>query len=335
MVGAPIRVVFVGLGPIGLATFRMVADRKWARIVGAVDVADEMLGRDAGVLAGIDAIGVPVVGLLEEALPADVVVLCTTSRAEGIEAPLIEILDNGASVVTTCEELSFPWFHHPEIATRIDSAARRGGQAVLGTGVNPGFAMDAAALFVSGACERVDSVDVLRVVDASTRRGPLQKKVGAGIDEQEFAARRAAGAIGHAGLVESAAMVAAAFGWSPDEITETLEPVLAIEPVVTDHAEVAAGSVAGIRQIARCVVRGEERVKLHLDMYVGAQDPGDTITLKGSPPTSTVIKGLHGDVTTAAITVNAIRALGALPPGLMTMLDTVPVHWYPPENTAG
>jgi len=235
--GSTLRVAVVGLGPIGLAAMRSILARPRTRLAAAVDIRDGLVGKDAGNLAGIGELGVQVAPTLDAAGPAgsaDVVLLCTGSRIGDVADQITACLAWDASVVSSCEELSYPWFHHPNEARRIDEAAMDAGRAVIGTGVNPGFAMDTLALAVSGIAESVAAVNVHRIVDAATRRGPLQLKVGAGIRVDEFEARRAAGRIGHVGLIESAAMLGAGFGWTLESIDERLDPVIAGEDVATD-----------------------------------------------------------------------------------------------------
>ncbi len=324
-----VRTVHLGLGPIGLGALRSVAGRSWSRVVGAVDKKDEFEGRDAGELAGIGHIGVPVRKSLSgvgSRSAADVVVHCTGSRIESEAERILEALDWGASVVSTCEELSYPWYHHPEVARRIDDAAKAAARTVIGTGINPGFAMDALAIALSGVAERVDRVDIHRVVDASGRRGPLQQKVGAGISPDAFAERRRAGSIGHVGLLESVAMVGAALGWTLDRIEETLDPVIAESPISTEFVSVQPGDVAGIRQVATGWSGDRELIRLHLDMFVGATEPRDTVSLDGVPTIRSVSTGLHGDICTAAIVANVVGAVPGLRAGLLTPLDLTLLH---------
>jgi len=97
----------------------------------------------------------------------------------------------------------------------------------VGTGVNPGFVMDKLVLTLATASQQVDSARAIRIVNASDRRLPLQKKVGAGMTPEEFQAQVAAGVIKHHGLPESVAMVADGLGLAIDDITETIEPIIA------------------------------------------------------------------------------------------------------------
>jgi 4-hydroxy-tetrahydrodipicolinate reductase len=325
------RTAHVGLGPIGLGVLRSIASRSWAQVVGGVDLRPELAGSDLGALAGTEPLGLKATAALGEVGPpgsADVVVLCTSSGAQAVEAQVLDALAWGAAVVTTCEELAYPWRHHPDVARRIDEAAKAAGRNVIATGINPGFAMDALALCLTGVAERVEGVSVRRVVDAATRRGPLQHKVGAGISPDEFEARRQARRIGHVGLVESAALIADGLGWELDGIEETLDPVIANRRTDTDVVSVEAGCVAGIRQVAVARAGGREVVRLDLEMYVGASDPIDRIEITGSPPLSISSPGFPGDACTAAITANAARASAGLPRGLLTALDLVPIRAY-------
>jgi 4-hydroxy-tetrahydrodipicolinate reductase len=171
----------------------------------------------------------------------------------------------------------------------------------------------------------------VRIVDASKRRLPLQKKVGAGMSVEEFRAQVAAGAIKHHGLPESVAMVSDALGLGVDDIAETIEPVVARERVKTQFLEVAAGQVAGVHQIARGFAGSQEKIYMELQMFVGATDPGDTVEIAGNPNlTLTIPGGTHGDIATASVVVNCIPQILDSSAGLRTSRD-LPMCFLPPE----
>lgn len=311
-----------GVGPIGARIVEVAVDRGY-EFLGALDVDPEKVGEDLGTVAGIDRLGVEVTDdpdALAEQSP-DVVFHATGSSLAAVRPQLEEAMAAGADVVSTCEELAYPFYHHPDEAAELDSAAREHDAACLGTGINPGFAMDALPAVVTAACQRVDSIRVERVQDAATRRAPLQEKIGAGTAPDAFESAVAASA-GHVGLPESVAMLAAAFGWQLETVDETIEPVVADERAASDHVTVEPGAVAGISQTATGVVGGDVRIELTLEMYLGAPEPHDTVTIDGTPSlTYTVPGGFHGDVTTPAVVVNAARRLQETEPGLRTMLD--------------
>ena len=210
-----IGVIQYGLGPIGTGCARLVCAREGLKLVGAVDVDPAKVGRDIGEVIGLPALGVPVSSCLRDALeemPASVAVHSTSSSLKTVQSQIEECMACGLNVVSTCEELVYPAAQHPEVGERLNSLACAHGVTILGTGINPGYAMDALALFLSGVCERVDHVSVHRVVDASKRRLPLQRKIGAGVSVEKFNALVTAGKVRHVGLVESVAMLAAGPG---------------------------------------------------------------------------------------------------------------------------
>lgn len=326
-----IRVLQFGLGPIGQALARLALQRKGLSLVAAVDIAPEYAGRDLGEVLGLGrSLGVPVSGdatqALREARP-EVVLHATGSHLPAVKEQLLAIVEAGAHVVSTCEELSYPFPRYPDLSRELDDAARAHGVAVLGTGVNPGFVMDKLVVTLLGACQRVDHVEVLRVVDAAGRRGPLQRKVGAGMAVEEFQALARAGKIGHVGLPESAHMLADVLGLPPErQVTEEILPKVATEEVRTQFVHVLPGQVAGVEQTARVLVDGRERIRLHLEMYVGAERPVDAVRVEGLPSLSMAIEGgVHGDLATAAVVVNCVPLMRTLAPGLRTMLD-VPIR---------
>ena len=329
-----IRVVQFGVGPIGASIARLLRQKKSLEIVGGIDRDPAKAGRDLGEIVGApDAPwGVPVSARPPAVLdrPVDVVMHTTSSSLPAVMDELLACIHAGCCVVSTCEELAYPFRKHPELSAQLDAAAKEEGVALVGTGVNPGFVMDKLVLVLSAVAQRVDFAKAVRIVDASKRRLPLQKKIGAGITEAEFHEQVAAGIIKHHGLPESVAMVADGLGLVVDDISETIEPVIAEETVKTPFLEVAPGQVAGVHQIARGASKGEEKIFMELQMYVGAKHPGDTVELRGEPNLSlTIPGGAHGDIATAAIAVNAIPAILAAPAGLRTVRD-LPLAFFPP-----
>ena len=329
-----IRVVQFGVGPIGASIVRLMHGKSSLEIVGAVDRDPAKAGRDLGEVVGAEDApwGVVVSAGVQDALKSsvDVVMHSTSSYLPDVAEELMTCISAGCCIVSTCEELSYPFRKHPELSASLDSAAKDEGVALVGTGVNPGFVMDKLVLTLSAAAQRVDWASAVRVVDASKRRLPLQKKIGAGMTPEEFRAQVAAGRIKHHGLPESVAMVAAGLGFALDDISETIEPMIADLAVKTEFLEVAPGQVAGVHQVARGFVAREEKVSLELKMYVGAKNPADTIELRGLPNlTCTIPGGTHGDLATAAIAVNTIPAILAASAGLRTVRD-LPLAYFPP-----
>jgi 4-hydroxy-tetrahydrodipicolinate reductase len=329
-----IRAIQYGVGPIGASIARLMREKQAIEICGAIDTDPAKAGRDLGEVVGApDAPwGVKISSDSKAVLAqsADVVIHSTSSSLPKVMDQLLACLEAEACVISTCEELSYPYRKYPDLAAKLDAAAKDWGVALVGTGVNPGFVMDKLVLTLAAVAQRIDHARAVRVVDASKRRLPLQKKIGAGMTVEEFRAQVTAGVIKHVGLPESVAMVADGLGLAVDQITETIEPVVADERIATEFLTVDPGQAAGVHQIARGLSGGKEAVYLELRMYVGARDPADTVELTGHPNISLVIPGgAHGDVATAAVVVNTIPAILDAPAGLRTSRD-LPLGFFPP-----
>jgi hypothetical protein len=320
----PTRVMIMGLGPIGAGVTRQLAARDNFKIVSAVDIDPAKAGKDVGEVVGLGRkTGVVVVtdpaAAIRKTKP-QVAVLCTSSALRKIWPQVDAVLKLKVPIVSTTEELSYPWFSNKPLARRIDAAAKKAKVAVVGTGVNPGFAMDALPIALTAICERVDSIRVDRVQDARIRRLPFQQKIGSGLTPAEFAEKVKALTVRHVGLTESVAMIADALGWKLDRITDEIQPKIAAAPVESQFLKVAAGRVCGIIQDGVGYVKGEPRIVLHMEAYLGAPETYDSVQVEGSPRLNVrAIGGYHGDVATHSITVNTIPKALAAAPGLHTM----------------
>jgi len=334
---ANLRVIHYGLGPIGSAIAGLVAGRTNLEAVGAVDFAADKVGRSLSDLVPAVNAQLTVHSEVSE-LNTDggaVVVHSTSSSLQRVLPQLLECLNRGYHVVSTCEELSYPWDCQPHLAAQLDEAARRNGVTVLGTGVNPGFAMDYLPIVLSGASATVTGVSVHRVQDAAVRRVPLQRKIGVTLTVEQFQDRVEAGTVRHVGLPESAQAVAAAFGWKLSRLNEQISPLLATEPTPSALGTIPAGQVTGVHQVvtgyapegAEYAPEGAELIRLTLDMAVGLPYPRDEVELRGVPATRmTIPGGLHGDIATAAVATNCITRLPDSRPGLRVMADIAPPH---------
>ena len=334
MISPRARVSLIGLGPIGIEVGKALSGREGIELAGAADPAPDKAGRPlASMLDGAfpGVMVTPSAAALYGATSgsrsrSDVAVLCTGSRLHSMLPQIEEAIAAGLHIVSTCEELAYPELRHAPMARQIDRMAKEKGVAVLGTGVNPGLVMDRLVLAIAAACVRVDSVRVMRVVDAAKRRGPLRAKVGAGLTREEFAAGVSAKKLGHVGLSESAAIIALGLGLPIDEITETIKPVIAQK----DFDGIPAGGVLGLHQVALVQAGDEPKVVLDLKMAVGAPDPADRIDIEGDPPLHIVAAGgFHGDRSTIGTVVNAIPFIVSAAPGLHNVV-TLPLFGLRP-----
>jgi 4-hydroxy-tetrahydrodipicolinate reductase len=299
-------------------------------IIGAVDVSPDIAGTDLGELCGLEKMNVIIQdstgGCLKHIKP-DAVVLTTVSSMKEITPQIEEIVSFGVPVVSTCEELSYPWDTSIDLSRRIDEAAKKNGVAVLGTGVNPGFLMDSLPIFLTAVCQEVQRIKISRIQNAAFRRIPFQKKIGAGLSLEEFEKRK--GMIGHVGLQESMLRIASRVGWKLTKTEDILAPVVAEKEIITQGKTIPSGHASGVQQTGRGYINDEVKITLVFRASVGEPDPEDSIEIQGNPHIKSIIQGgLNGDVATCAITINAVKQVLTAQPGLRTMVDIPVVSFF-------
>ena len=318
-----IPVVVAGLGEVGRAIVRAVLSSADLTLVGAVDPSFAKQELDA-------LVGLPT-GLEVEADPArsfraargGVLLLATSSRFLEVLPAIEQAVRAGLSVVSTCEELGYPWLAHEAEADALDSLCEKNDVAVVAAGVNPGLALDRLPALLSQGTGAVRRLEARRVVDLSGQREALWRKAGVGLTPAEFQRAVEVDAIGHVGLAESATLAALGCGLDLDELEEEAEPVLATRDLAGAML-VQKGGVAGIRQVARGWQEGREVVRLEVVLAVGAEDPRDEVRIEADPPLRLVVPGgFPGEASTAWSVVHAAAAIPLLQ-GLVTVLDLPP-----------
>lgn len=319
----PVPVVVMGLGFIGQEIARAALANPEVTLIGAVDANRQLLGKKLGDIVGASS-SVKVVDRLDAVgrQRGTVLLHATNSRLPQVIEQLLEAVGLGISVVSSCEELAFPYLKYPELADKLDRAAQKARVTVLGAGVNPGFVLDRVVSTMGQACRNVRHVQATRVVDASKRREALQRKIGAGLSEDEFLKLVDNDQIGHVGLTESVALAALGLGLDCDDFEEEIVPVLAEEDISIGRWPIKKGQVAGIHQRAVALEDEQERVALELTIAVGAENAGDRIVIDAQPRIEVEFKGgVAGDEATANIVVNAAPRVTAAEPGLLTVLE--------------
>jgi 4-hydroxy-tetrahydrodipicolinate reductase len=293
--------------------------------VAAVDPDAAKVGKDVGEFSGIKPLGIKISPTLKDAIngkKAQVAVVTTVSALAKFEKQVLELSQAGLNIVSTCEELAFPWRTQPQIAQRIDDMCKKSGIACVGTGVNPGFLMEYLPSVLTGVCQKVNSLHVWRIQDASVRRVPFQQKIGAGLTLDEFHKKHKEGTLRHVGLPESIDFIAAKMGWKLDRRTESLEPVIAETEISIGYKPIVKGMSRGVYQVGRGFVGTKEVITLEFKAAVGEANSYDRIIIDGEPQiNSTIAGGVNGDIATCAITLNAIRSIMNSTPGLKTMCD--------------
>lgn len=330
-----LRAVQMGLGPIGLESLRLLAQQDWVDVVAGIDIHPDLVDQPLSELLGGEAPalveGAKVCTSYEQAKalgPIDLMLHTVSSDPVVSMKQMEPAVRDGVSVVSTCEALLYPALTAPAEAQAMDALCQEHGGRVVGTGVNPGFVMDLMPIVATGVCRSVKAIRVERVVNATTRRGPLQKKVGSGMEPSAFQALFQQKKAGHAGYRESAALIGHAMGWPVTDIRETLEPVLAEQPIRTEHVTVEPGQVRGLHQF--CKLYDGERLLVDLDLVMALEEPEayDRVVIDGDPPLDLKFQGgVAGDVATVAAVINVARRIGDTPPGLKLMTDLPAPRW--------
>lgn len=314
----PMNVLSFGLGPIGLEILKRCLQSSEMNVIGAIDIDPEKIGKDIGLLTNSEKKGLSCHASLAELsanqrnLSPAIAFHATGSHLERIWPQIKDLLDCGFSVVSTCEELSFPWHRYPALAKEIDAYAREKKLAVLGTGVNPGFVMDTLALCFTAVTGEVNDIKISRRVDVSKRRLPLQKKVGVGMNPDTFNQLAEKQQIGHVGLEESVRLIAYGLNLQLIEVHNEIEPTLSPH----EHR------VTGLHQTS--TGRTKEGVNITLDLVMSTGiDQTDELMIEGDECRKLIIPGgIFGDTATASIVMNCGKWIHTTKEiGLKTMAD--------------
>jgi 4-hydroxy-tetrahydrodipicolinate reductase len=324
-----IKVAVWGTGMMGQGLLGFILDRpKDIELVGAIvtnpakegKTVGEFLGRECDVRMTTDVAAVL-------AQKPDVVCICTQSFLHEITDQVEPCVKAGANVISIAEKLAYPWASDPAWADRFDALAKEHGVSILGTGINPGFILDALIVMWSSVCLRVDRIEAERVNDLSPFGPTVMRTQGVGTTVGEFHAGVADGSIvGHIGFPESIHLIGKAMGWKIDRVEETREPIVTTIERSTPHVTVMAGDVAGCKQIGRGYIGDELKIELVHPQQIHPEmegvSTGDYIRLYGDPDVSmSTSPEIPGGKGTYASTGNYIPLIVDAPAGIVTVVD--------------
>lgn len=324
-----IKVAVWGAGMMGQGLLGYILDRpNDIELVGVIDRHPEKHGLDVGHCIGRDcdlAITADHDAVL--ALRPDVVCILTASNLHEIADQVEAAVRAGCNVIGIAETLAYPWASDPAWAERFDALAKEHGVSILGTGINPGFVLDALPIALSSVCLRVDRIEASRINDLSPFGPTVMESQGVGTTVEQFEAGVADGSIvGHIGFQESIRLIGRAFGWNIDRVEETRAPIISSVERETPHVHVAPGDVCGCRHIGWGYSGEELKIELvhpqQIRPEAEGQETGDYIKIFGDPNISLAIQPeIPGGKGTYASVGNYIPLIGAAPAGIVTVLD--------------
>lgn len=330
-----IRVAIWGFGAMGSGIGRMIAGKKGIEISGVCDKWDRLVGQSVYDYLGIERGERPDVVITDDERDivdrdrADVVILATDSFVHAQFDKLMFCIDRCLPVISTAEEMAWPWAQNRELADRIDRRARERGVAVLGTGINPGFVLDYLILALTGTCTDVRQIEASRINDLAPFGTAVMKEQGVGITTDAFKRRLAADDLaGHVGFPESIAMMAAGMDVDIDTVEQTKEPIVTSVDRTSPYGAAPKGHVAGIRQQGYAKTPdGEIFIRLDHPQQICPEaegvSTGDYITVHAPDHdlNLSIVPETPGGIGTIAMIVNMIPQLLSAKPGLRTMLD--------------
>ena len=339
------RVAQWSTGNVGRLALHGIVQHPDLELAGVLVHSPDKAGKDAGELAGLPPVGVTATTDPDEilALGADCVSYTATGdlRPDEAVADMARILEAGSNVVaTSVVPLVYPPSAPRRYTEPLESACKAGEVSCFTSGIDPGFANDLIPFAFFGACERVDSVRVMEILDYSTylQADVLFDIMGFGKSLDELPLILQPGVIGLAwGCTVS--VLAAGLGVDLEDIREVHERVPAARDYQTPLGTIAAGTTAGMRFEVQGIVGGEPRIVLEHVTRINEEVAPDWPSLPGQGGYRVDIDGnpgLHcqfhfegedGDHNTGGLVATAMRCLNAIPavcesdPGLLSVLD--------------
>ena len=156
--------------------------RQSLNIIAAVDSHPDLAGKSLGSVCEIDALEIPIAADLASGLgshSAQVAIVTTVSSLVKLESLVAELAKAGVHIISTCEELLYPWKSQPKVAERIDRLCQTHGVVCLGTGINPGYLMEYLPTVLTGVCQSVTAVRVTRVQEMPQfAESPFSRRLG-------------------------------------------------------------------------------------------------------------------------------------------------------------
>ena len=346
--GEKLRVAHVGTGYTGSIALRQILRSPRFELVGHLVHSRDKVGRDSGNIVGEPAAGVEALGSFEDflALDADCVTYFATVAgrdSNDVVDQLCGLLASGKNVVTP----SFLALFHPlsldDVARRkLETACRDGNSSLFATGIAPGFTSDILAVHAASMSESPMKVSIQERIPCGAYRVPgFFAMFGFGRTPEEDAEMYPPGAmIGH--IAPPLRLLAQGLGWTIDEINEYRDVAVAQRHYNFDAGEIPPGTVASVRMRFDGIVDGEPRVQFSSiwsmpDEAVEDWQPPiaagsatrrlSRIIIDGDPPVQLdfALNGgdLPGSTATAARVLNAIPAVCAASPGILSALDIV------------
>jgi hypothetical protein len=341
----PYRVVQWSTGNVGRHALAGIHAHPELELIGVYVSNPDKVGHDAGELAGlVEIFGVAATNDVDTllALQPDCIVHTAMADDRLFEAltDLERFLAAGINVVSSSPVmLQYPAPDDP-LASPVIAAAEKAGVSIFVNGVDPGFANDALPLVLSGVSERIEEVRCSEILNYNTYNQPMVlfgiMGFGGAMDEVPFLLTPGVLTMAWGSVVRQ---IAAGLGVTLTDVTEWYEREAAPEDFGVDAGTIKAGTAAALHFEVRGMVGDRTVVVLEhvtrLRDDLGAKWPQPAgqgcyrVEIKGEPNYTLDLQlmGTDGDHNTAGLKATAMRIVNAVPaviaarPGLVTALD--------------
>lgn len=326
-----LKVVIWGFGAMGKGMAEMLVEKEGVEVAGVCDLNPQLVNEDFREFLGFGTNHKKVIVTddIDSILnpDVDIVLIATDSYTKKSYDKIVKVISKNINVISSAEEMAYPYANEPKLAQKIDSLAKEHGVTVLGTGINPGFIMDYLVIALTGVMMDVEKIEVSRVNSLSPFGPTVMEEQGVGISQDEFERRTQNNSLaGHVGFRESINMIADALGVKLDGFNQQMKPIISTVNRRSIHAEVQAGSIAGIDMTAQGIVKDNVFIDMKHPQQIEPEDEGietgDYINLIGTPEVNMSIQPeIDGGIGTIAMCVNMIPHVINSKPGLKTMID--------------
>ena len=328
-----VKVAIWGFGAMGSGMAKMVLNKKGFDIVGVTDVYDGFVGKSIFEILKLEnhqnhdvIVENNIERILVEEKP-DLVLLATDSFTKKAFDKLKFIVEHKCNVISTAEEMAYPYAKEPELSKELNRLAKENGVTILGTGVNPGMMMDLLAICISGVMNEVKDMEISRVNSLSPFGPTVMEEQGVGLTLADFNDKLVKDELsGHVGFVESTYMIADALGLEVKDFEQSMSPIVTNVDRKSPYAFAKAGDVAGVDMRSVATLSNNTKINMvhpqQIEPELEGIHTGDYIKIKGTPEINlSNVPEVEGGIGTIAICVNMIPHVINSKPGLKTMID--------------
>ncbi|OBG19304.1 dihydrodipicolinate reductase [Mycobacterium sp. 852002-51057_SCH5723018] len=351
------RVVVWSTGGVGANAIDAISRRPDLELVGVWVHSPDKAGKDAGELAGIEALGLAATHDADAliALSPDAVVYAASGpERDGAAVPdYLRLLEAGINVVSTSStSLVYPpSYFAPEWRDQMQAAAQSGGASFYASGIFPGFASDQLPLLMTTQSNKIRTITASEVAlnDHYPVADVMVDGMGFGrpLDFEPM--------LSTPGFIEMAwkapiYLMASGLGVEVDEVGGSFDRELTDRDIEVAFGTVKAGTCGAVRTRAVGVVDGREAIAIEHVIRMARDvapnwptsefDATYRVDIEGDPDIHCVMTlgeaegrgaGRAAIAATAMRVVNAIPYVVDAPPGLLSSLDiptTLPRHVF-------